>query len=125
MLAKYLFPFLKNSSPAVFASLSARVGSIRDNRSGGWYSYRASKSAHNMMLKNIALEFDRFRCNTLALALHPGTTKTKLSKPFLRNSRYTLHSPEQAASNLLDVILGKSLDCNGSFFDWEGKQIDW
>ncbi len=125
MFAKYLFPLLKNPSPSIFASLSARVGSIGDNRSGGWYSYRASKSAHNMFLRSIALELERFGCNTLTIALHPGTTETKLSKPFIANTRYKLHSPEQTAANLLRVMSEKSLGSNGGFFDWEGKPIEW
>jgi len=125
MLAKHLLAFFKNSSPAIFASLSARVGSIGDNRSGGWYSYRASKCAHNMFLKNIALEFERYRCNTLTLALHPGTTKTNLSLPYIAKTRYLLHSPEQTASNLLAVMSAKTIDSNGGFFDWEGAPVDW
>jgi len=125
LLAKHLLPLLKNPSPAIFASLSARVGSIGDNRAGGWYSYRASKSAHNMLVKNIALEFERFRCNTLTVAMHPGTTRTGLSKPFIANTEYTLHSADETAANLLRVLSEATYEQNGGFFDWQGKEVEW
>lgn len=124
-LAKHLFPLFKNSNPAMFASLSARVGSIQDNRSGGWYSYRASKAAHNMMLKNISLELERFRCQTLAVALHPGTTETKLSEPFIGRTKYQLHTSTQTAANLMRVMERLSWSQNGSFLDWQGDVIEW
>ena len=125
MLAKHLFPLLKNPSPSLFASLSARVGSIGDNRSGGWYSYRASKCAQNMLIRNIALEFERFRCNTLTMALHPGTTDTALSAPFIGKTKYIVHSPDQTAANLIEVMSAKSMAANGQFYDWQGEEVPW
>jgi NAD(P)-dependent dehydrogenase (short-subunit alcohol dehydrogenase family) len=125
LIAKEFFPFFKNPDPSYFVSLSARVGSIADNRSGGWYSYRASKAAHNMLVKNIGLEFERYRCNTLTLAIHPGTTRTNLSKPFLANTKYQIHSPEQSAQNILKVTSSRTWDHNLGFFDWKGERVEW
>ncbi len=125
LLAKTFFSLLKNKDPALFVSLSARVGSIGDNRSGGWYSYRASKSAHNMLLKNIALELQRFNCNTLALSIHPGTTETQLSMPYISNTPYKVHTPEQTAENILKAVGSKNLADQGGFFDWQGLAVDW
>lgn len=125
LLAKHLFPLFKNQELAAFVSLSARVGSISDNRSGGWYSYRSTKSAHNMFIKNIALEMERFRCHTVVAALHPGTTKTRLSAPFIANTKYQLHEPDGAARNILAVVLGLTMKDSGGFFDWKGEKIPW
>lgn len=125
LLAKHLFSFLRSPFRSFFISLSARVGSIDDNRAGGWYSYRASKAAHNMFVKNIALEFDRFRTNTLVTAFHPGTTKTSLSKPYIKNTKYQLHDPAQTASNLFSVISGLTDTDQGAFLDWKGEVIKW
>ena len=125
LLAKCLQTFFKNNQLSVFASLSARVGSIADNRLGGWYSYRAAKAAHNMFIKNISLEYERFKCNTIVLALHPGTTKTKLSEPFISLTQYQLHDPEATATHLLKILHGKNMADNGKFIDWQGKDILW
>lgn len=125
LFAKHLFSFFKNKSPSAFISLSARVGSISDNSLGGWYGYRASKAANNMFVKNIALEFSRLNLNTLVMSLHPGTTDTDLSKNFIKNTKYQVHSPNQTAKNMIEVIEKKTLDDHGGFFDWRGEEILW
>mgnify|MGYP003313153683 CR=1 FL=1 len=85
LLAKHFMKLMKHKKEAVFAAISARVGSIEDNRAGGWYSYRGSKAMLNMMLSNIAIEFNRGCPNVKVLALHPGTVDTNLSSPFSKN----------------------------------------
>lgn len=124
--AKYFSRLWPKSRAAVFASISARVGSIEDNRLGGWHSYRASKSGLNMMLKNIALEWAYKNPKVCVLALHPGTTDSALSEPFQKNvPEGKLFSPEKTASYLVDVISTKSPDDSGCFYDWNDKPIPW
>lgn len=123
LLAKVIKPNLKKE--AKFVAISAKVGSIEDNKMGGWYSYRASKAALNMFLKNISIEFGRGTKNLCVLAIHPGTTRTNLSKNFLKNTPYIVHPPEDCAENILNVILAKSKEDNGKFFSWDDKEIPW
>lgn len=126
LLAKALMPLLRRSQPTVFASLSARVGSIGDNRLGGWYSYRAAKAAQNQLLKTLAIELTRLNRQSIVLALHPGTTDTVLSKPFQHNvppSR--LFTPAFTASQLLSVISQRSPADSGQFYAWDGDTISW
>ncbi|NQZ02463.1 MAG: SDR family NAD(P)-dependent oxidoreductase [Bdellovibrionales bacterium] len=127
MVAKELKPFLMKSESARFAAISAKVGSITDNRMGGWYSYRASKSALNMLIKNIAIEVARRHKDFAAMALHPGTTETDLSKPFMAGAkkRYTIHSPEATAANLIQIVLNSTDEDNGQFFSWDGQNLPW
>jgi NAD(P)-dependent dehydrogenase (short-subunit alcohol dehydrogenase family) len=125
LLAKHFFELLKHKKPSVFAAISAKVGSIQDNQMGGWYGYRASKAALNMFLKNIALEFERRNAKTLVLALHPGTTVTELSKPFIAKTKYTLHTPEQTADNLLAVINEQDISSNKRFLSWDQTELPW
>ena len=126
LLAKALLPLLRHDAPAVFASLSARVGSIGDNRIGGWYSYRAAKAAQNQLLKTLAIELSRLNRRSIVLALHPGTTNTGLSKPFQANvSAEKLFTPDFAAASLLQVIARQLPADSGSFFAWDGQRIDW
>lgn len=112
-------------SISLFTSISAKVGSITDNRMGGWYSYRASKAALNMFLKCISIEFERKKKNCLVLSLHPGTTLTDLSKPYIQRTKYQLHEPKTTAKNLINVIQSKSLKDNGKFFAWSGEELPW
>ena len=106
--------------------VSARVGSIADNRLGGWYAYRASKAALNQCVRTLAVEQGRGRKGSVCVALHPGTVDTGLSKPFQRNvPDGKLFSPERAATYMLNVIDDLSADDNGRFFAWDGQPIAW
>lgn len=117
---------LQGSHPSIIASLSARVGSISDNHLGGWYSYRASKAAHNMLMKTAAIELSRLNKQSIVLCLHPGTTDTPLSQPFqARVPSGKLFTPEFVASQLVDVIAKRTPDDTGSFWDWAGEPIEW
>lgn len=126
LVAKHLFPFLRHDERAVLANLSARVGSIGDNRRGGWYAYRASKAAQNMFTRNLAIELGRRAPNVVCLALHPGTVDTDLSRPFQRNLSFErLFDAARAAEQLLVVIDGCQAEDSGRFLAWDGKPIDW
>ena len=108
------------------AVLSARVGSISDNRLGGWYGYRSSKAALNMLLKTAAVEYARRNKNVKLISFHPGTTDTDLSKPFQSAVRgKKLFTPEFVASKLLEIMDTADVDGELSFLDWEGKKVDW
>ena len=122
--AKYFLPLLRREGKTVFSALSARVGSISDNRLGGWYAYRASKAALNMILKTLAIEHGRRSKDTIILGLHPGTVDTALSKPFQGNvAEGKLFTPEFCAEKLLDVIDAATPDYSGNLYDWAGKPI--
>ncbi|MBC7514084.1 MAG: SDR family NAD(P)-dependent oxidoreductase [Herminiimonas sp.] len=126
LLAKALLPLLRHAAPVVFASLSARVGSISDNRAGGWYSYRAAKAAQNQLLKTLAIELARLNRQSIVLALHPGTTDSSLSKPFQANVRAEkLFTPAFAAASLLQVIAARLPADSGNFYAWDGQPIGW
>jgi NAD(P)-dependent dehydrogenase (short-subunit alcohol dehydrogenase family) len=124
-LAIALEPLLKKSQRPRFVSLSARVGSIEDNRLGGWYAYRASKAALNMLLRTLAIEWGRSMPAMTCVALHPGTVATDLSAPFTKNRRGDVFSPELAAEHLLNTMNGLTPEANGGFFAWDGKEIPW
>ncbi len=126
LVAKHLHPLLPKRDRAVFASLSARVGSIGDNRLGGWYAYRASKAAQNMITRNLSIELRRRARGIVCVALHPGTVDTDLSRPFQRGvPDGKLFSPDRAARQLLQVIDGLGPGDNGGFFAWDGQPIPW
>ncbi|MCR9095761.1 MAG: SDR family oxidoreductase [bacterium] len=124
LVAKHLLPKLRHDERAVIANLSARVGSIEDNRLGGWYAYRASKSAQNMFTRTLAIELRRRATNVICLALHPGTVDTDLSRPFQGGvppeKRF---APERAAAQLLAVMDGATPEDSGGFFAWDGAPI--
>lgn len=122
LVAKHFLPHLDKDRRAVFAALSARVGSISDNRLGGWYGYRASKAALNQVIKCLAIELKRTHKQAICAGLHPGTVATALSEPF-RGSAKNIISPEQSAANLLAVIDGLGIEQSGSFFAWDGVEI--
>ena len=123
---KALLPLIKGDADCVVAVFSARVGSIQDNRSGGWYSYRASKAALNMLLKTAAIEFARRASNVKLIAFQPGTTDTALSKPFQAAVKPgNLFTPEFVAQRLVDIMNNQQLDGELSFIDWENKSIAW
>lgn len=125
MLAKHLGANFSRQNPCVFATLSARVGSLDDNSLGGWHSYRASKAALNMYLRNIAIDFKRSRTNCQVFALHPGTVHTELSEDFLKNVTHEIFTPKQAASKLLTVVQDWSEAGEAKFRDYKGDQIKW
>jgi NAD(P)-dependent dehydrogenase (short-subunit alcohol dehydrogenase family) len=126
LLAKYLHTRFRHGRPAIFATISARVGSIGDNRLGGWFSYRSSKAALNMGLKTLAIEWRRQLPNVAVVALHPGTTDTALSRPFQRNvPRDQLFTPGQTASYLLNVLDALTAAQSGRFLAFDGEQLPW
>ena len=124
LVASHILPLFPRSERAVFAALSARVGSIGDNRIGGWHSYRASKAALNMLVKNFAIELARTHLHAVAISLHPGTVDTGLSQPFQSNlPDGQLTDARDAADNLLRVIAGLGPQDSGGHFDWRGERV--
>ncbi|MBT8150041.1 MAG: SDR family NAD(P)-dependent oxidoreductase [Gammaproteobacteria bacterium] len=121
-----LVALLDNKQECKIAVLSARVGSISDNQLGGWYSYRASKAALNMLLQTASVELARRKPGVKLIAFHPGTTDTPLSRPFQKNVRKEkLFSADFVADRLLDLMDATSADGKLSFIDWDGKPIDF
>lgn len=125
LVAKHFLPCLRHSKESIFAAISAKVGSIDDNRLGGWYGYRSSKAALNMYLRNIAIEFGRYGIKSRVLAIHPGTTITALSEPYLKNTKLKLHSPDEAAENIFSAIVSQSYRSEAQFLSWDGTTIRW
>lgn len=131
LIAKHIKPLLakaerSHAQPAIFATISARVGSISDNQVGGWYSYRMSKAALNMGMKNLSIEWDRALKEVCVVVMQPGTVNTQLSAPFQSNvADGHLFSPAYSAECLLEVLSGMSADQSGSFVDWAGESIPW
>ena len=124
LVAKHMLPLMARPGRSVFAALSARVGSIGDNRSGGWHGYRASKAALNMILRNLAIETQRRAPETLCVGLHPGTVDTALSRPFQRGvADAALFTPAWSAGRLLAVIDGLDSAQNGCVLDWDGRIV--
>lgn len=126
LLAKHVMPLLKHSDQSIFATISAKIGSIGDNRLGGWYGYRASKAALNMFMRTASIEYRRRSPNTIIVTLHPGTTDTKLSEPFQRNvPPEKLFSVDRTVSQLLAVLDGLESENSGQFFSWDGSLLPW
>ena len=124
LVGKYFIPYLRKDSKSIFAFLSARVGSISDNKLGGWYSYRASKTALNQIIKNFSIEVRRSNPNAIFIGLQPGTVKSFLSKPFEKNVRpENLFTPEYSATKMLEVIDNLSLEDTGKVYAWDGEEI--
>ncbi|CAN5366486.1 SDR family oxidoreductase [soil metagenome] len=124
LVAKHFLPLFPREGRAVFAALSARVGSISDNRLGGWYGYRASKAALNQMVRTLAIELGRNRPEALCVALHPGTVTSDLSQPFTRGrDADDLFTPDQSAEYLLGVLDRLSPADSGGLFAWDGAAI--
>ena len=122
LLMKHFLPRLARDGRAVFATLSARVGSIGDNRLGGWHGYRASKAALNQLVRCAAIELARSHRGAICVALHPGTVDTGLSGPFVK-AGLELQSPAQAAARLIGVIDGLTPSESGGFFDHRGAPV--
>jgi len=126
LLAQTFSPLLRHQEPALLASLSARVASLEDNKLGGWYSYRASKAAHNMLLLSLAREWRVSHRNVILLALHPGTVRSRLSEPFISaNYPNRVLEPQESAAALLQVMAACRTADSGSFLDWRGDRIPW
>ena len=126
LVAKHFTPLFPRAGKATFAALSARVGSLGDNRLGGWHGYRASKAALNMLLRNVAIELARTRPQAVCLALHPGTVDTGLSAPFqaaVPGER--LFTPAFSAERLLEVIDRRGPEDSGRVFDWADEPVPW
>ena len=122
MTIKY-FSKLLDPNGSLFATISAKVGSISDNRLGGWYSYRTSKAALNMFIKTAAIELSRSKPNAVIVALHPGTVNSNLSKPF--RGEEIGRSPQDAAYDLISVLSGLTPSDSGSFITYSGERLPW
>jgi NAD(P)-dependent dehydrogenase (short-subunit alcohol dehydrogenase family) len=126
LLAKHCLPLLKHSQPSVLAAISAKIGSIGDNQLGGWYGYRASKAALNMLFRTAAIEYSRKSPKTILALLHPGTTDTRLSQPFQRGvPPEKLFPVERTVAQLMAVIDGLEPADSGKFFSWDGSRLPW
>jgi NAD(P)-dependent dehydrogenase (short-subunit alcohol dehydrogenase family) len=126
LLAKHVHRLFRHEKASVFAAISAKVGSIADNQLGGWYSYRASKAALNMAVRNASLEYQRTGCKTTILALHPGTTETTLSKPFIAGyPKDKLATPDVTAERLFKIVSEANPQQSGLFLDWDGTPLPW
>ena len=124
LIAKHTLPLLARSERAIFAALTARVGSIGDNRLGGWYGYRSAKAALNQILRTLSIELAVKRPDAICVGLHPGTVDTGLSRPFQSATRQpSMISPDASARNLLAVIDGLTPADTGSVRAWDGTVI--
>ena len=122
---RYFVPLMPRTGRSAIAALSARVGSVSDNRTGGWYGYRASKAALNMMVRCAAIEVARTRPEAVCVALHPGTVESNLSQPFQsRVPAGKLFQPLEAAGRLIGVLDGLTPQQSGRCFAWDGSEID-
>lgn len=124
LLMKHFLPLLPREGKAVFATLSAKVGSIGDNQLGGWYAYRASKAALNQIVRSAAIELKRRKPQALCLALHPGTVDTGLSAPFSKQG-LELQRPEEAAARLLALLDALDAGASGGFYSYRGERLPW
>ncbi|WP_417769868.1 SDR family NAD(P)-dependent oxidoreductase [Stappia sp.] len=124
LLIRHFAPLFPRQGKSVFATLSARVGSIGENALGGWISYRAAKAALNQIVRTASIELARSRPEHVLLALHPGTVETALSRPFAR-SGLAIRTPDEAAGRLLTVIDGVDGGDTGSFLSYTGERLPW
>jgi len=126
LIAKSIERFIRPELPFLFASLSARVGSISDNKLGGWYSYRASKAAQNQFLKTLSIEWRRKFPYSIVSILHPGTCDTKLSKPYQSNvPKEKLFTPARSAEYLINILSQQKTSDSGKFLAWDNSYIPW
>lgn len=123
LLMQAALPLLPRDGRAILAVLSARVGSIGDNRIGGWHSYRASKAALNQIMRGTAIEMGRSHKQGVCVSLHPGTVATSFTADYA--GRHKTVPPDQAARNLLDVLTGLTPAQSGGFFDYSGAEVAW
>lgn len=124
LLLKHFLPLLPRTGKAVFVVLSAKVGSIGDNRLGGWHSYRASKAALNQIVRTASIELARTRPEAICVALHPGTVDTPLSAPFAKRG-LDVRAPDGAARQIVGVIAALTPQHNGAFLDYRGGELPW
>lgn len=124
LLMKHYFPILSQNNKSVYVKLSAKVGSISDNKMGGWYSYRSSKAALNQLIRCGSIELKRMKRHAICIAMHPGTVDTKMSKPFMK-SNLKIKSSEDTANEMVNVINNLKLNDTGKFFDYTGNVINW
>ncbi|MEK6638820.1 MAG: SDR family oxidoreductase [Pseudomonadota bacterium] len=124
LVAKHFLPLFARGKRCVFAALSARVGSISDNRIGGWYGYRAAKAALNMTIRNLAIELGRTHKQAICVGLHPGTVDSALSEPFQKNvAPERLFTPDYAVTRMLSVLDQLTPADSGKCFAWDGAEI--
>ncbi|MBU3029681.1 SDR family NAD(P)-dependent oxidoreductase [Paracoccus marinaquae] len=123
LMLRYFSPLLHEDTRAVFASLSARVGSIGDNRLGGWISYRAAKAAQNQIIRTASIEIAQKQKQHIVVALHPGTVETPLTQDYA--ARHPTIKPTESAMSLLAVIDRLTPADNGTFWDWKGARVEW
>ena len=125
IIMKHFLPAMNKNNRSVFAAISARIGSISDNKLGGWYAYRSSKSALNMIIKNASIEIGRRNKKAIIVGLHPGTVDSNLSKPFQSNiPDGKLFTPEYSVGKLLKVLDSLTVESSGRCFSWEGKEVE-
>ncbi|NMT63268.1 SDR family oxidoreductase [Marinobacter orientalis] len=126
MLVQAVSPWLRHRRFKRIVAVSAKVGSITDNGFGGWYAYRSSKAALNMLVRNLSIELPRKYRPLACVAVHPGTTLSPLSKPFTRSlAQLQVHEPAATAENILHVMEDLTEDDNGTFLSWDGSPIPW
>ena len=126
LLARSIVPLMPKKRTAHFAVLSAMVGSISDNRLGGWYGYRASKAALNQFMRTLSVGCRRSHPQLCITAIHPGTTDTSLSRPFQSNVKPgKLYTPSQSAARILRQVSSAKAEDSGHFINWDGKPIPW
>lgn len=123
LLLKHFTPLMPRDRRSVFVSLSARVGSLEDNRLGGWYGYRASKAAHNMIVRNAAIELARTHPLAVLAAIHPGTVASPLSAPYAKG--HATCEPHDAAACMLSVINDLQPEQSGGFYAYDGSAVPW
>ena len=121
LMIKYFSPLMLKDEKSIFASISAKVGSISDNYLGGWYSYRASKAALNQIIKTSSIEQKRVNKNLIMVSVHPGTVNTRLSKPFIGKRK--VQTPAQAATKIINLLENLNLEDSGLFFDYNNNII--
>ena len=121
LMIKYFCPLMVKEEKSIFASISARVGSISDKYLGGWYSYRASKAALNQIIKTSSIEQKRLNKNLIMISIHPGTVHTKLSSPFIGKRK--VQTPSEAATKIINLFEKLTLEDSGLFFDYNNKII--
>lgn len=123
LIAKHFLPLMPRNRRTYFAVVSARVGSISDNRLGGWHSYRASKAALNMLVRNLAIEWQRKNPNSIIVSIHPGTVETRLSAPFQGNPAHPRFAPETAAKQIISTLEGLTPEHSGQLISYDGTVI--